>query len=147
MPKKTVRDFKNFVVQETGSLTCDEFCQISDAHLDFWRMLNNLWTDLENPRPEDVKDVDAAIELLDEEWEELEGRFYRIVALERRKSPSREEKIKKIIKLAKKRRAEFSAWEKAYLEGGGSRNDDLYLEKYNIWEELGHLVSIFRREL
>lgn len=63
------------------------------------------------------------------------------------KELSREEKIKKIIELAKKRRAEFSAWEKAYLEGGGSRNDDLYLEKYNIWEGLGHLVSIFRREL
>lgn len=73
---RTVRDFKNFVLKESGVEHGFEFNRFSDAHLRFWRKLNDLGArNMDTHPPEKVPDIDATVQLSEEEWQQLEQEF------------------------------------------------------------------------
>ena len=70
---KTVRDFKNFVLKETGLEIHFRFTMLSESHRLFWNKLNDLGA--RNKNYEDVPDIDASVKLTKKEWHELEIEF------------------------------------------------------------------------
>lgn len=80
MPK-TVRAFKNFVLNATGNRFAGHFCRMSDGHLDFWEKLNRLGArNMEKIPTETVPDMDATVVLSDAEWADLEREFQALEA-------------------------------------------------------------------
>ncbi len=72
----TVRDFKNLVYREASVRFGGEFTGRSEAHRAFWRKLNELGArNMRSQPPEDVPDIDATVQLTNEEWTELETEF------------------------------------------------------------------------
>jgi len=71
---RNVREFKEYVMKESGVQKHFEFCELSRDHLMFWEKLNRLWDKNKVPA-ESVNDVDDATVLTDEQWQELEEEF------------------------------------------------------------------------
>ncbi len=75
--KRTVLDFRNLISKKYGST--EQFLQKSEAHLAFWRKLNNIgWRNAEAEPPETVPNVDATVELATREWEQLEAELQQL---------------------------------------------------------------------
>ncbi|MES2213491.1 MAG: hypothetical protein V4473_01460 [Patescibacteria group bacterium] len=73
---RTVRDFKNFVEEETGTRTTLNFPELSEAHRKFWQKLNNIGArNMGTQPPNTVPDIDATVILEDQEWMVLEAEF------------------------------------------------------------------------
>lgn len=68
MPR-TLRDFKTFALDLSGSMNAEGFCRTSPSHLDFWEKLNRL--NPENRRAGSNIDLDARIEIQERNWAEL----------------------------------------------------------------------------
>lgn len=78
--KKTVRDFKNFLLEKAGVKSGGEFAQCSELHQAFLDHLNQLGArNMRSQPPETVPDIDATVELTDEEWMKLEARLQRLL--------------------------------------------------------------------
>jgi len=72
---RTVRDFKNFICGEAGLGDNVKFRSCSDRHQKFWAKLNGL-VKTEIPLSSALlPDVDEAVFLTDEKWEQLEAEF------------------------------------------------------------------------
>ena len=72
----TMRDFKNFVLPEKD---CSEFCWRSERHLAFWDKLNLIGArNMKTQPPESVLDIDATVELSEQEWKQLEAEFLQL---------------------------------------------------------------------
>jgi len=70
---RTVRDFKRFVLAELDAVDNSQFTHRSRAHLEFWNKLNRIGArNIKTQRPEQVPDIDATVELTDDEWAQLE---------------------------------------------------------------------------
>jgi hypothetical protein len=73
---RTVRNFKNFVLRETGVQLCGQFCELSEAHRAFWIKLNHVGArNIESQPPDKAPDIDATVQLAEEEWAKLEAEF------------------------------------------------------------------------
>ena len=73
---RTVRDFKNFLCREAKIRFDGEFNQCSEAHRTFWNKLNQLGArNMKSQPPETVPDIDATVQLSDQEWTQLEIEF------------------------------------------------------------------------
>ena len=73
---RTVRDFKNFVLKETGDEVHFSFMERSEEHRIFWEKLNRLGArNIKTLSPEKASGIDATVELSDAEWAELEAEF------------------------------------------------------------------------
>lgn len=79
--ERTVRDFKNFVLQQSRLRTGSEFQNGSIRRAQFWAKLNRIGArNMEQlPPSEDVPDVDATVELTHEEWGLLEQEFRHVL--------------------------------------------------------------------
>ena len=71
---RTVRDFKNFMKNETGTLN-HVFCNLSEDHRTFWRKLNDIGWKKKTRKPDECDDVDATAPLTDGDWDTLETEF------------------------------------------------------------------------
>lgn len=69
----TVRDFKNLLCLRANVQLGGEFAQRSKAHRAFWDKLNQLGARniLSQPPTGDTPDIDATVQLTDEEWTQL----------------------------------------------------------------------------
>ena len=73
---RTVRDFKNLLLKESGVSFGGQFAQRSDAHRAFWSKLNQVGArNMKSQPPESVPDIDATVQLTNQEWTQLETEF------------------------------------------------------------------------
>lgn len=78
--KRTVRDFKNHLLQQIGGKAHFDFTKRSDDHRAFWSKLNRLGArNMEKQRPETVPDIDATVMLSDKEWGELDRELQQLL--------------------------------------------------------------------
>lgn len=76
MAGRTVRDFKDFFLRETGVESCGQLPHVSMAHAYFWQKLNRLGgRNLDRIPAETVPDIDATVELDEREWDGLLQEF------------------------------------------------------------------------
>ncbi len=58
-----------------------DFCRISDAHREFWKKLNNIGArNIDEMPPEEHDDIDATVELDDEEYNSLISEYKQILS-------------------------------------------------------------------
>lgn len=76
---RTVKDFQKFMMREHGD-SLGLFVRKSEAHLAFWKKLNDMGArNIKAQPPERVPNIDATVQLTDEEWSQLEAEFRQLL--------------------------------------------------------------------
>jgi len=85
---RTVRDMKNAILGRAGLVQGFQLREIDDSLGEFWDKLNRLGArNIKKVPPEQCADIDATVQISDDEWDSLSDEFNRLYAPVRFRRP------------------------------------------------------------